>query len=361
MKTKLIYRSICLLCILLACCQTGFGRNLDVRETKEINKSFQWESTDEVEISNKYGEITITHWDRPEVAFRIVIEARARKKEIAQKTLERISIRFSDAGNRLSAQTQIDDENQSGLKWWNGNIEFKILYYVSLPSQAVCTMEQKYGNILMLERHEGDCRISAKYGNIELGDLGGRLHIESKYGNVKFGDFTKAELTLGYSGNVIAGSGEQLKVDSKYSNTKITSANTLDMEMKYGNLEAETIGNLSLDSKYSNATIQRLQNSLSTPDFDYGKLRIKEVDANFQLIDIDANYSTVELNIPARSSFAINAEGFRYGSFKIRGFDHQNVIHESENDFHGEINGGKQGKLRFDGNDYSNLLIKSAN
>lgn len=353
-----LYRSTLLLVALLFCCHLGYGKVLEAKETKEINKTFRWSPASEVEISNKYGEITITHWAKSEVAMRIVIEAKARNQELAKETLDRISVDFSDAAGSISAQTQIAPEKKGWGVNFGGDVQFNIRYYVSLPAEAICDLEQKYGNILMLERHTGNCTIEAKYGNIELGDLGGLLSLTSKYGNVKMGNFTRAELDLGYSGNVRVGSGEALDIEAKYSNIWVKDVKWIDMDIKYGQLEAGNISHIELDSKYSNITLEELQESFVASELDYGKLIIQQVGKDFLDIDIEARYSTVELNIPASSSFSLDAEGFRYASCKIRGFNNMNNFEQDEDRTSCTVNGGKKGKISFEGNGYSNLIIK---
>lgn len=353
-----LYRSTLLLVALLFCCHLGYGNELEAKATKEINKTFRWSPASEVEISNKYGEITITHWAKSEVAMRIVIEAKARNQKLAKETLDRISVDFSDAAGSISAQTQIAPEKKGWGVNFGGDVQFNIRYYVSLPAEAICDLEQKYGNILMLERHTGNCTIEAKYGNIELGDLGGLLSLTSKYGNVKMGNFTRAELDLGYSGNVRVGSGESLEIEAKYSNVQAGDVKQIDMDIKYGQFDAGNITHFEVDSKYSNITLQGVQERFIASEFDYGNLNIRQVGKDFKEIDIEARYSTAELHIPASASFSLDAEGFRYASCKVRGFNNLNKFEQDENRTVCTVNGGKIGKISFEGNGYSNLILE---
>lgn len=358
MKKTSFYRGLYLLGLLLLYCQLSFGKGLEVSEKKEINKTFNWTQTDNVEVSNKYGEITVTHWTKPEVAFRIVIEVKARNKEQAKETLDRIGIQFSDTPGSISAQTEIEPEKKSWGINFGKNVQFDIRYYISLPAEARCDLEQKYGNIIMLEKHTGDCSIQAKYGNIELGDFAGALSLSSKYGNVKVENYTQADLDLGYSGSVSLGSGNQLNIESKYSNMKLKGAKQLNIDMKYSQLDAGTVGDFELDSKYSNVTLEELQGNLNVSELGYGKFSAQKVSPDFREIDIDARYSTVELNIPTSASFNVNAEGFRYASCKIRGFKNMSNFEQDEDRTTCTVNGGKTGKISFDGNGYSNLFIE---
>ena len=68
---------------------------------KEINKSFNVGKNDILQVDNRYGNITVTHWSKSEVSIRVVIEAKAatRKRHRTSSTVstygwKRWAIRF---------------------------------------------------------------------------------------------------------------------------------------------------------------------------------------------------------------------------------------------------------------------------
>ncbi len=357
MKHSHIYKSLCILCMVLFCCQLCFGESLEARETKEINKSFPWNRSKEVVIDNKFGEITITHWDKKEVAMRIVIETEARNKETAQKLLNRISVSFSERSDEISARTNIGNDNQNQNR--NNHVQFTIRYYVSLPAEADCDISQKFGNILMQGKHTGNCEISARFGNIELDEITGDLSVSSSYGNVRLAKCGNAELELGFSGSVNIGSAERLEIESKYSKIDIATVGDLELESKYDNINIATADRISVNMKYGNIQIAKLRESAELANMAYSKVNVARVNEDFRAIHFDAYYSTAELAIPKSASFSVEAEGFRYASCDVRGFSNLDVRNRSDDYYYGIINNGNNGKVTFDGNNYSSLIIKT--
>ena len=113
-----------------------------------------------------------------------------------------------------------------------------------------------------------------------------------------------------------------------------------------------------IEAKYGDGNINRLKNSLKMEEFDYSNLKVKALDKAFKEVRISARYGNVKLDIPASASFKVDADGLKYGSCKLSGFN----ISENEigNDTHRcKVNGGKQGFIRFNGNGYSNLKVNS--
>ena len=56
------------LCGTIALATPG-GKPLEAVKTKTVNKTFRVSNDSELAIENRYGEITITHWSRNEVAI----------------------------------------------------------------------------------------------------------------------------------------------------------------------------------------------------------------------------------------------------------------------------------------------------
>ena len=200
--------------------------------------------------------------------------------------------------------------------------------------------------------------IEVKYGNLKGGDFVGKLALEAKYSNATLGNLKDAVLDIAYAGDVEIGNAEKLMVDARYSGLKAQIVNRLQLESKYSNFKIEEVVDAEIEAKYGDGNINRLKNSLKMEEFDYSNLKVKALDKAFKEVRISARYGNVKLDIPASASFKVDADGLKYGSCKLSGFN----ISENEigNDTHRcTVNGGKQGFIRFNGNGYSNLKVNS--
>lgn len=351
MKTNKVTRSLSILLMLLLFIPAGFAKSWGAKETKEVNHRFAWKAEDLLQVNNKYGEISVVHWDKKEISLRIVVEVKANDQETARRTLNRITFQFADADHVLSANTRIADNNGR-----NEQVQFNIRYYINLPADARCDLNQKYGNIIMLEEHRGDCRIDARYGNIELGNLKGNLDLVSKYGDVKTGNLANAQFELGYCGQAELESGKNIRIDGKYSSIRFGNIENLDIELKYGKLKGQTVRSLRIDSQYSNTDIQEAIENIDIESLDYGNMTFQKVDKKFRNIEAEARYGTLEINLPADASFSVEAEDQKYGKCRVKGF--KQIQHDGDEDEENYlVNGGKNGNIRFEGNGYSNLFV----
>lgn len=349
-------RSILLLAILLITSTViSWAEKPESIKKKEISKSFNVSLSDLLMTDNRYGNTTITHWNKNEVAIRVEIEAKAETEERAQATIDRIQIELKKTGNTVSAVTSLKQQN------WNGgnNERFTINYYISMPSKLTIDLSQKYGNINLPDKNEGKSKIQVKYGNLNAGSFTETLDLEAKYGNVDINNVVKAYMDLGYCGNVSIGNAALLDTDNKYSNMNVKKCTQIIMENKYGNVHIESIDKGDIGIKYSEATIGSVKDELIVGELAYSTLTIKELSSNFKKLDVDARYSTLNVNVPSKTSFKISAENLKYGSRNVSGFNITNSSTQDKVNHYYEINGANKGHIYFDGNNYSNINVKA--
>lgn len=330
------------------------GKPLEAVKTKTVNQTFKVNNGDELAIENRYGEITVTHWNRNEVAIKVEIESRAANDQTAQANLDRISIEMQHIDNKISAETRFANSQQQNHQ----NVSYQIRYFVQMPAQLKAELSQKYGNINLPAKDNHEMEIEVKYGNLKGGDFVGKLALDARYSNVTLGNLKNGDMYLSYAGDVKIGDAARLQIEVKYSQVEMRKVKALQMESKYSNFKIEEVDDAEIEAKYGDGSINRLKNSLKMEKFDYSDLKVKQVDKQFKEVRLNARYSNVKLDIPASASFKVDADGLKYGSCKLSGFNlSENEISNSTHRC--TVNGGKQGLIRFNGNGYSNLKINS--
>lgn len=349
-------RSLLLLAVLLiASTAIGWAAKPESIKKKEISRSYDVSLSDLLTTDNRYGNTTITHWNKNEVSIRVEIEAKAESDDAAQATLDRVQVEIKKSGNTVSAVTSLKQQNWNG----NRNERFTINYFISMPSKLAINLAQKYGNINLPEKNEGKSTIQVKYGNLNAGSFTQPLDLEAKYGNVDINNVIKANLDLGYCGNVSIGDAIQLDADNKYSNMNIKKCTQITLENKYGNVKIESLDKGDMGIKYSEATIGSVKDELVVGELAYSTLTIKELSSNFKKLDVDARYGNLNVNISSGASFKVSAESMKYGNHNVSGFNVTNKSTEDKVNHYYEINGGNKGRIYFDGNSYSNIRVKA--
>lgn len=345
----------CLLALLMLFCSLpSWADSQESIKRKEFNKSFSASKSDNVYIDNRFGSITVTYWNKNEVSIRIVVEAKARNEQRAQAHIDRVSVNMEKSGTTISAVTSLKEQSGNG-----SNESFSIKYFVSMPSGISSDLNQKYGNISMPEENKGNCLLHVKYGNISGGNFSGSLNIEAQYGNVEINNVVNATLDLSYCGKASVSNASNLDIDSKYSNLEIRKVKSIEMEIKYGNVDISSLDKGNMDIKYSQADIRYLKDELNVDGLSYSTLKIKDVSPNFKSIYAESHYGNLKIDIPSNASFKVSAEGMKYGNYDIKGFNVTHSSVEDKTDHKTEVNGGRGGRIEYEGNSYGNLNIRT--
>ncbi|MDR1344739.1 MAG: hypothetical protein LBJ39_05230 [Tannerellaceae bacterium] len=354
MKTTYIPNYLCLTAILLlANCLGGWAEDLESLKKKEINQSFNVGASDQLNVDNKYGSITVTYWDKNEVSIRVVVESKARNDRAAQEELDRIDISLSKSGNTIYAITSI--RNRVG----GGDSQFTIRYFVNMPSKLKASITQKYGDINMPDNNDGKYNLEVKYGNIHAGNFSQALTLEAGYSNIVLGNAVEAHIEARYCGGIKLNNVADLEIDCKYSNLNLRDAGNLKVENSYGNIKAENVNNLSISTRYGDANIEYIKETLSATTLNYSSMNIGKLDAAFKSVSADARYGTLKIKIPGQASFRIYAEGMKYGNLSINGLTITETNINNKTNYYYQVNAGGNGSIRFNGNGYGNLHVSA--
>ena len=352
MKTrKLQSVGTALLLMLFLCTNLLWAENQEITRKKEYSQSFAARPDNNLFLSSKYGNITITHWKKDEVAFRVVVESKARNEQQAQRILERVQIILKKEDKTIMGLTEV----RSITEFNNAN--FSINYYISMPSWMTTNIEQKYGNIQMPELNKGLCSIEIKYGNLEAGNFTQPLQLNAKYSNVTLGYLAGGNLDLAYSGKASVDGAEELAIDSKYSNLEIGEVGTLNLDKKYGQINIGKVNTLDLDMKYSNMTVNQLERKLACTELGYGNLDIAHVAPTFASIRVESHYGNLYLGIPLKASFKLKAEDMEYGDCEISSKFNKTHYEVHDDSAYYEVNHGRDGVIEFDGGGYGNITV----
>lgn len=324
----------------------------EYKKQKTIERTFEVSKSDMLLVNNRYGNVTVAHWNEPKVEIKVVVESRARRESEAQELLDRVQVKLEKAGNQVSGVTDFLPQKGNGR-----NSSFEINYFIRMPEAFKSDLSLKYGNILLPAGKNGVTRIDLKYGNLEAGDFVGDLDLEAKYGNVTVGNLGRCVMDLGYVGKMKSGNAEEMSGEVKYSELGAGTVQKATLGMKYSNLSLKEIDRLDLGLKYGNANIGRLGSWLKMEELGYSNMDIERVAADFERIEVKSHYGNLNVGVPSQASFRVRAEDMRYASFDVNGLM-LTKERRTDHDYDYEINGGRGGEILYNGGGYGNLTIK---
>lgn len=226
---------------------------------RNISKTYP-ASGNTLNIDNQFGEVKITTWDKNEIKVDIHIETSSTKKELADKTFERIDVTDKQDGKDINFKTIMNksgkDENTSCNNCSN---TMSIDYDIKMPSSNALNIENSFGSII-------------------LPDYTGPVSLSNKYGSLKAGKLSKPEKVV----------------------------------VEFGSADLKSIGNIDLVFKYSSVTIGNLTGK-SKLKFEFCGYSKVNLDNSLTALTVDDSYSSVHL-VPAANLSATYNISTSYGS-----------------------------------------------
>lgn len=279
-----------------------------VEEVKVIEKTFSVNSNANLLIDNKYGNVTMTTWDKNTVEIRVEIRVDGRNSDAVKERLNGISVDFNASASQVSAKTQIAQTR------WNNKTNISIHYTVKLPKTNNINIKNQYGN-LFLDELKGSSNIQLDYGNLSFGKLHNALNnFNLDYVTSAKIDFIKsANINADYSKIEIT-KGEVIQLSADYTDANLGEIKDLINDMDYGNLNVNKIEKVASTADYTNIKIGTLVHSIVSSG-DYGGILIKKVNKGFDKIIINADYASLSLGIDATAGYSLTGN-FAYGSLQ---------------------------------------------
>lgn len=268
-----------------------------------------------VAANNKYGNITVKHWDKQEVSVIVKITAKASTEEAAKEITKSIDIKFNESGGVLSASSVFPI-----MLEMNGDKKLSVDYEITLPSSYTIDLKNKYGNIVFPPTtQKGKTDIDAKYGNINGSVFTGALSIDSKYGNISIDKIGSGDITCGYCKGCVINEAGTLDIEMEYSDLTMKSAGKVNAELAYSGLKVNDISTLDASGKYSNINIGTMQKSLSIDGFRYSKISVAGTSPSVNKISITgAGYAEIDLVLDKMDKISPDFGYERYSTYNTK-------------------------------------------
>lgn len=309
MKTTFRITALLILVIVL-----GAGKTvLAIEKTKKFSEKWAAGSIENLNVSNKFGEIKIVNEGGPDVTIDVLVTVEGSNENKVTEMLNRIEVSFSKTGNTAKAETSIENN-------YNFNGKFSIDYVVNIPSEKNLQISNKYGNVIV-NKLTGTGQFDVKYGSITAVSLkGSNTHLNLDYGKGNITETGNMEAELGYS-TISIGETGNLRLNSKYSTIELDKAKEIQAESKYDKMNMGDIISFSSVTKYTNIKIGKLSKSLKIEN-GYGGIKVEEIAPDFESVNVTSSYGQISLGL-RNASYSIDANcdycGISYPQERFKG------------------------------------------
>lgn len=303
----IFYRKTAILLLLLASTTMYSQETL----TKTIERTFNMSSTGELHIDNKYGNITLTGWDKKNVSVTIDIKVTHKKKDNAKALLDRIEANIKSTNNYVSITSEISDKNVGFLSRYinkvnpfefdKGNLD--IHYIVYLPTHTDIDVTNKFGDVV-IDNWTGKLK-----ANIEHGDLWTNTEITNANIDMKFGKLKSKAITYGSihlkNGTIDLEASKNLILTTSGANIEIDTVEHLDINSSKDDIFIQQVEDIKGQLEFSNARINMVQDKILI-SMNVSELKVLNIINPAPFVDIDQQSSEIHINI-ANLSFKFNA------------------------------------------------------
>jgi len=335
MKTTFKLTTMLLLMILIGAAKT----TLAVEKTKKYHESWPASGIENVQISNKFGEVKFVNEGGSEITIDVLVKVDGSNERKVSELIDKISVAFAKSGNTVNAETSIENNNN-----FNGN--FSIDYVINVPSEKNLAVENKYGNVVV-NRLTGNGNFEVQYGSLAAVELkGASTKVMLAYGKAKIDETGNIGMEVKYS-NITLGEIGNLKLDMKYSTADIDKAKDILAESRYDKLNIGELVSLNADTKYSQVKIGKLMKSLQIGT-GYGGIKVESIDPGFESIIINNSYGNIYLGL-ANASYAVDATcqycGISYPQERFKG---NRMKEDTSIQINGKIGNAGGGRVKID-------------
>lgn len=274
-----------------------------VEKTKKVSKSYTVSSNTALNIDNKYGKVHINTNDGNTIKVDVTMVGRSANDSRAQGILDNLKVDVVE-GNEISFRSGIVSGIRSTRRWKRKGVRsFEINYVISMPKTVKLKVKNKFGSVFLGD-YTGELDLYVAYGSIKAGKITSTddKKIKVAFGSADIDQVEQGNLTIAY-GSLKLDNGKKLLVKNSFSTMEIRDVKNLNITSKYGTVKLAKVNSLSGTSAYDNFKIGELHDEC-TLKLKYAKgFEVSRVNKNFKKIDIDGQFSAMELRFDDEASF----------------------------------------------------------
>jgi hypothetical protein len=292
--------------ILLAATMSVSGQQFS--DTKTLRKTFTVGENATVEVTNKYGDIHITHSPGDEVTVRAEITASSNTSDKLRNMMSDVEVSMTLAGESVVVQTSFAKgitplfESLKGLtkNLINFESKLKIDYYIECPFRTALRITNSYGDVYIGDEIP-DLTLRLSNGSLDAGVVRNAGLIELTFCKANVRSIDRGKLTLSFSELRTKETGD-ISLSSVSSKVWIDDGRKIDIDSKRDDLSLGETAVITGISYFSDIRIAGLAEEISL-SMKYGNFSCEDVHDRFSLIDIKSSYTDVDLVMSEKASY----------------------------------------------------------
>lgn len=278
-----------------------------VESSDTIVQTYSSATTDMLEIRNKYGDVHINTWNKPDIRVRIEIISRAKQSDKADRGLQEVELRERRFGKKIQLETEYVSNNLLRLGRELTDRGVNVNYEVSLPAKVAVEIDNRFGNIYIGDR-EGNVDISLTYGKLFAERLGGTANVfDLSFGGADIAYVGGGDMKISFSPLSIDQAGN-LSLIANSAQVRIDRVDRLQLSSSLGKLELGDVGEITGEVSSASFEMLRLREKMDLVVRYATTFEVLEVMPGFDSITLDGRFSSFRLGFAPATAFDLDAE-----------------------------------------------------
>jgi hypothetical protein len=304
-----------ILCFIFFIFIVGAAQAQPFEKSKVISKTFPVSRQSQVKITNKYGNVLLTTWDKDSIAVSISVKVSDKKETDAVSKLANIDASFTNTSYFIDVQTIFKDNgNKNILKddWYditssifNSSRPVSIDYNIIIPEWTDIEINNRYGNVYT-SNHTGAFKLNLSNGDFKAHDLNGESSVMVDFGNVTLNSMLSGKMDIGNSEVILKNAGK-IHVEGRSTKFWITRAISLDLDSRRDKFYIDTLNSLSGQCNFSYVQIANLKSDVAIKT-SYGDMKLNSLTSTFSNINLNSEYTDIIITVPAIVAYSLIAD-----------------------------------------------------
>jgi hypothetical protein len=277
------------------------------KRSKSLVKTFPYYKETELQVYNKYGNITLIPWEKDSIRMEVSVSVVSNKEAKADKSFGLIDLDFKASRYYVIAKTVFagqkdvwSDVTDLASGFFSPGTTTSVNYTIYLPASTRLTLENKYGD-LFFTGHNGRTDIKLSNGNLKAHALSGETSLRIDYGKAEINELDKAKIALNYS-DLRLGSGNFISIDSKSSTLNLDETQELNLLSKRDKIKITKVGSANGRLNFSSCSIGSLSETAEL-SAEYGKISLPSLSKSLTSLKLQGNNTDITLILNKSNSY----------------------------------------------------------
>jgi len=281
-----------------------------VTDSKILKKGFKVGNNPVLDISNKYGNIHISHTNRDSVTIKVEITATSSNEQRLRGMMSDVEVSMTLTNETVRAQTLFGKnvitlfESFKGLTKNIINFEsrLQINYYVECPSATRIRISNSYGDVYIGEETP-ELTLYLSNGSLDIDVVRNVPSMDLTFCKADIRTIEKGKVSVSF-GELRAREAYNIDLVGRSSKIWIEKAIDLDLDSKRDDITLGAVRVITGTTYFSEITVNHLTGELGLMA-KYGGISCEKVEDGFTLIDINSSYTDIDLSMEEGSSYNI--------------------------------------------------------